>query len=418
MNFLKNSFEKMTSEQKKYTIWIILGCLVVGLGVGGYKMTHRGGGEQARIVAREKPKEIVLDPTMIEQTSLREQRKEIDALRKELEDINKKQAEAEKETARLAAQDAEAAQPEQMKIPSAEEIAQGSATGERKFPPPSPRMMQGQNQQGIPGQQRPGMMGQQYGEPVPPQPEETLVGGIGMNHNNNATKAAEEKKEVPDKKKARSIYLPPSFMEAELLTGFDAATSGSGNNSPEPILLRIQTPAQLPNDIKANLKGCFIIAEGVGRLDKERADVRTTSLSCISKKGASVIDTKIKGFVTDSDGKVGLSGRVVSRMGSAVARSFVAGVFGGAGEALQSSSLTQSTSALGTASTVDSAQIGKNALGSGIAEGANALQKFYLDLAKQATPVVEVAPTKAITVVLSEGVEVQFKEIPQAQNDF
>ena len=131
-----------------------------------------------------------------------------------------------------------------------------------------------------------------------------------------------------------------------------------------------------------------------------------------------MIDTKIKGFVTDSDGKVGLSGRVVSRMGSAVARSFVAGVFGGAGEALQSSSLTQSTSALGTASTVDSAQIGKNALGSGIAEGANALQKFYLDLAKQATPVVEVAPTKAITVVLSEGVEVQFKEIPQAQNDF
>lgn len=409
MNFLKDSFEKITSQQKTKAIWVTLFCLVVGLGVGGYKMTHRGN-TQAQSIAREKPKDIVLDPTLIEQTSLREQRMDNDAVRKELEAIKKKQAED--DAAKNAVKLAEENKDEQLKIPSAEEIAQGSATGARRFPPP-PMMQQGGQQGFLP--QHPGTG--PNGTAAPPQPEETVIGGIGMNHNANASKL-DDKKDETDKKKVRSIYLPPSFMEAELLTGFDAATSGSGNNSPEPMLLRIQTPAQLPNDIKANLKGCFIIAEGVGRLDKERADVRITSLSCISKKGASVIDAKVKGFVTDSDGKVGLSGRIVSRMGSAVARSFVAGIFGGAGEALKSSSLTQATSALGTASTVDSSQIGKNALGGGIAEGANALQKFYLDLAKQATPVIEVAPTKAITVVLSEGVEVQFKEIPQAQNDF
>lgn len=416
MKFLKDSFGKMTTTQKHRTIWVLLSCLVIGLGVGGYKMTHKGGA-QAPTIAREKPKDITLEPSLIEQTQLREQRKETDAVKSEIEALKKKQAED--EAARLASKDAEAnTAAEKMKIPSAEEIAKGSATGERKFPPPP--MMQGQNPpQGIPVQpgQRPGM-GPNGAPMSPQQPEETAIGGIGMNHNSNASKAADEKKDATDKKKARSIYLPPSFMEAELLTGFDAATSGSGNNSPEPMLLRIQTPAQLPNDIKANLKGCFIIAEGVGRLDKERADVRITSLSCISKKGASVIDAKVKGFVTDSDGKVGLSGRIVSRMGAAVARSFVAGVFGGAGEALKSSTMTQSTSALGTASTVDPSQIGKSAIGDGIASGANALQKFYLDLAKQATPVIEVSPTKAITVVLSEGVEVQFKEIPQAQNDF
>ncbi len=66
--------------------------------------------------------------------------------------------------------------------------------------------------------------------------------------------------------KRRTVYLPPSFMEANLLTGFDAATSGSSKNSPEPLLLRIKTPAVLPNDVKAELSGCFVVAEAVGRL--------------------------------------------------------------------------------------------------------------------------------------------------------
>jgi hypothetical protein len=38
-------------------------------------------------------------------------------------------------------------------------------------------------------------------------------------------------------------------MEEKLLTGFDASISGKGTNNPEPILLKIQTPVVLPNDI-------------------------------------------------------------------------------------------------------------------------------------------------------------------------
>ncbi len=82
-------------------------------------------------------------------------------------------------------------------------------------------------------------------------------------------------------------------MEAQLLTGFDASTSGKGSTNPEPLLLRIQTPAVLPNDIKANLSGCFVIAEAVGRLDKERADVRLVSLSCLSNEGKAIIDAPV-----------------------------------------------------------------------------------------------------------------------------
>ena len=165
------------------------------------------------------------------------------------------------------------------------------------------------------------------------------------------------------KKKGRTVYLPPSFMEASLLTGFDASTSGTGKTSPEPMLLRIQTPAVLPNDIKGDVEGCFVVAEAVGRLDKERADVRLTSLSCLSKNGQAVIDETVKGFVTDSDSKVGLSGRVVSRMGAATARATVAGIFGGAGDWLKAASTTTSTSALGSTQTVDGGDVVPYALG-------------------------------------------------------
>jgi len=201
------------------------------------------------------------------------------------------------------------------------------------------------------------------------------------------------------------------LREAQLLTGFDASTSGKGTNNPEPLLLRIQTPAVLPNDIKANLSGCFVIAEAVGRLDKERADVRLVSLSCLSNEGKAIIDTPVKGFVTDSDSKVGLSGRVVSRMGAATARTIVAGFFGGMGDMLKSAATTQSTSALGTTTTVDSSQIAKYSLGGGLSEGAASLHDFYLSLAKQATPVIEVGAAKKITVIISEGKELEIREI-------
>ena len=138
--------------------------------------------------------------------------------------------------------------------------------------------------------------------------------------------------------------------------------------------------------------------------------MRLVSLSCIGRNGQAVIDTTVKGFVTDSDSKVGLSGRVVSKMGAATARAVVAGIFGGAGDALQASSLTQSTSALGTTAIVDSDQLTKSAAGSGLAEGSKTLQELYLDLAKQATPVIEVGAAKEVTVVISEGKQLEIKE--------
>ena len=122
------------------------------------------------------------------------------------------------------------------------------------------------------------------------------------------------------------IYLPPSFMEGTLLSGMYAPANSGGKGEPLPGLIRIKNLAILPNSVKADLKGCFVIVEAQGSLFDERAHVRLDTLSCLAKNGESVIDQRVKGYVVDEDGFVGLRGTVVSKMGAAVAQEPLRGV--------------------------------------------------------------------------------------------
>ncbi|MBT1077247.1 TraB/VirB10 family protein [Geobacter grbiciae] len=244
-----------------------------------------------------------------------------------------------------------------------------------------------------------------------PSPPETEIGDIAVVSSPGAGK--QSKAEPEDKKKdaAGSVYLPPSFMEATLLSGLDAPTTSEAKGNPVPVLLRVKTPAVLPNSVKANLKGCFVIADGKGNLATERAELLLVSLSCLDRKGQAVVDQKVKGFVVDADGKIGLRGRVVAKMGSMIARSMLAGFFGGAGDAIKASATTLAVSPLGTTQTVDPKDIAMSGAGSGLSSGFKEIQKFYMELAKQTMPVIEVGATKPVTLVISEGINLEIKKI-------
>jgi len=199
-------------------------------------------------------------------------------------------------------------------------------------------------------------------------------------------------------------------MEATLLSGLDAPTAEVGRGNPVPALVRIQDLAVLPNDVKADLKGCFAIVSGYGNLATERAFMQAVSLSCLTNEGKAVIDQEIEGFLVDRDGKIGLSGRVVSRMGATIARSMLAGFFGGLGDYISASNQITSTSALGTTVTIDTGDAAKYGVGAGLSSGFKDIQKFYLDLAKQAIPVIEIPPTKDVTLVIQKGVMLRLRD--------
>jgi conjugal transfer pilus assembly protein TraB len=250
--------------------------------------------------------------------------------------------------------------------------------------------------------------------PAPPQ--EKVVGSIGSATSASPITATDGTGAAAPKKKARTIYLPPGFMKARLLTGIDALASRDATSNPEPLIARVQAPAVLPNDVKANLAGCFVVGNATGSLAKERVEVQLVSLSCVDFDERSVVDQPIKGFFVDTDGKKGLSGKVVTRAGAALARSFISGTISGFSQSVESSFGDVSTSALGNVRTLDAGEAAKSGIAGGLGKSSEKLTDFYLDLARQAGPIVEVGAAKDVVVVIQEGVSLEIK--PSAGSKF
>ena len=387
---LKEKWNTFNPQQKKKAVVVLFAIGIIVVSLLGYMATHRGSNQET--VKKEttgKTEEIKLDTGVLQKTQLAESQKEIEALKAQMEEL-KKEKEKESE-AKKATEEAEKQKKE--KMPDFKQLP--------PVPPPPPQgavSPQGLPQ-GQPAQVKP---------PEPPKPE--VIGGIGIvSQAEKKEEQKEQKKEGKENSTKKKFYLPSSFMEATILSGLDAPAVGKGDAHPVPVLLRIKAPAVLPNKVKANLKGCFIIAEGLGNLATERADLRLVSLSCIDRRGNAVIDQKIKGFIVDSDGKIGLRGKVVSKMGSTLARAFIAGLFSGLGQIAGTQAWNYNVTGSGTVSTIEPGKMAQAAIGSGIQSAASELQKFYLELARQAIPVVEIQATRNVTVVISEGVELEVK---------
>lgn len=380
----------LTPQGKKKVILAIIAVIVGITGVLGYYST-RGKSTKPQQTVSEK-KELKFDSSVMEKSLYSESKKEMDQIRQQLEALKKEREEREKQESALKSA------PLPPSVPGADRQPSGAQQAIPPVPPPPPPAMHA-------------------AEPPKPVVSVEKVGDISVFTAKIETKnmSAVAADSQDDKKKEEGrIYLPPSFMEATLLSGLYAPTAEGGKGSPVPVLLRIKDLAILPNKVKANLKGCFVIAEGYGDLATERANLRLVTLSCVSKKGQAIIDQGIKGFVVDSDGKIGLKGNVVSKMGSAIARSALAGFLGGLGQAIQTAYTTTSVSLAGTTSTVAPADITKVAAGQGLSQATQDLKKFYLDLARQAMPVIEVGATKVVTLVISEGTEINIKDMSTA----
>lgn len=275
--------------------------------------------------------------------------------------------------------------------------------GEAPAYPPAPREAQAEAGQLPPPPVAPSA------PPAPPAPPtEHQIGAIGA-----ATTAVVGEGSAAggarSKKANRTIYLPPGFMKARLLIGIDALASRDATNNPEPIIARVQAPAVLPNDVKANLSGCFVIGNATGSLAKERVEIQLVSISCVDFDEHAVVDQPIKGFFVDADGKKGLSGKVVTRAGATLARSFIAGTIAGIAQSVEGTFGNVSTSALGSVRTLDAGDAAKTGIAGGLSRSSDKLTDFYLDLARQAGPVVEVGAAKDVVVVIQEGLALEIK---------
>ncbi|MBL8470867.1 MAG: TraB/VirB10 family protein [Rhodocyclaceae bacterium] len=198
-------------------------------------------------------------------------------------------------------------------------------------------------------------------------------------------------------------YLPTSsFVAAENLNGVLAPTSGAAQASPAPMVFRLTNHAQLPNLTRAPVKDCFVQGAAHGELGAEIVHVRLLRLSCVLSSGRSV-DMPVYGYVVGENGVEGLSGRVVTKQGQALANALLAGVASGVGRGLAQSATTTANSAVGSVQQTKDGQQLQYGIAQGVGTALDRLSKYYLDLADQMHPVIEILALRHVTLVFAKG---------------
>lgn len=206
-------------------------------------------------------------------------------------------------------------------------------------------------------------------------------------------------------------YLPAgSIIDGILLSGMDAPTASIAAKSPVPTLIRIKKEAILPNRHVYDVKECFVIASGFGELSSERVKLRTETISCVLQDN-SVIETKMDGYVVGEDGKVGLRGRLVTKQGSLIAKSLFAGIAGGLSQGMAPFSvpgLNLNPGGTPGYQQPDIGHVAETGVYKGIGTSANEVAKFYLEMAKEMHPVLELDAMRKVTIILVHGASLAF----------
>lgn len=217
------------------------------------------------------------------------------------------------------------------------------------------------------------------------------------------------------------FYLPAgTILSAVMLNGLDASTSSGAKSEPAPALLRVEKEAILPNRFSSDIRDCFILASGHGDLSSERAYLRGEYLSCIRNDGG-VLETKFPSYVVGEDGKTGMRGRLVSKQGQVIARSLVAGFASGVSKAFDVTpvSVLDTTNVSGKVqyqSNYDTGML-QGAAAQGASRSLEKVADFYLKMAEQIFPVVEITAGRHINVIVSAGTLLSLESINTVDAD-
>ncbi len=205
-----------------------------------------------------------------------------------------------------------------------------------------------------------------------------------------------------------SNWIPSgSFVPGVLLSGLDAPTGTVASRNPHPVLIHLDSLSRLPNSRLMDIEDCRVTGSAYGQLASERAYVRLERIACILDSGE-VVDTEIKGYVTGEDGRTGIRGKLISKQGKLLFRGILAGFASGFGEAVETSNAGAGVVSAGTFTAVDRRTTGdllKTGAGGGAGEAGKLLAEYYLKLAEEIFPVIEIDAGRKVDVVFTEGTE-------------
>jgi conjugal transfer pilus assembly protein TraB len=211
-----------------------------------------------------------------------------------------------------------------------------------------------------------------------------------------------------------SVYIPAgAILKGVLLNGIDMPTGQNARKDPVPALIRVKHQAILPNRVRADLRECFLLVGGFGDLASERAYLRGETFSCIRNDGG-VIEIPIDGYAVGEDGKVGVRGRVVSKQGVLLAKALQAGFLQSFSQIFNRMPTIPVNTGTGTDLQFQS-MLTPQALSAASAQGVGGamdrLANYYLDMAEQLLPVIEVDAGRGAEFILNRGVSMKLADV-------
>ena len=165
------------------------------------------------------------------------------------------------------------------------------------------------------------------------------------------------------------------------------------------------------NNLKSNvLVGCVIQAQAVGDISSEKAYLKPALMTC-AKKGGVVIELPVKGYVI-SQGKSGIRGKIISREGDLVLKSFLSGAIGGIGggvsQNMQPKFKLKSGEMVGERQSIK--DIFAGGIGSGVGTSSEKLSDYFITKAEQYQPVISIDEGITVDVVFQEGFSLEVEE--------
>ena len=218
--------------------------------------------------------------------------------------------------------------------------------------------------------------------------------------------AAEPTAEEGDALPEDAVLIPAgSILRGVLLSGMDAPTGRQSRRDPYPALARIKHDAILPNRFRADVRECFLVLAGYGDLGSERAYLRSETITCVRTDGGA-IEVPIDAYATGEDGKVGVRGRVVSKQGKVIAQAMMASFVEGFSKIFSTVPVATLSTNAGQSTPFQNVMTPQALQGAAVSGAGNALDRlanFFMDMAEEMFPVIEIDAGRAIELVLNRG---------------
>lgn len=219
----------------------------------------------------------------------------------------------------------------------------------------------------------------------------------------------ERKKELREIKKRstekNSYHIMIGLTKAYLVSGVYAPAFSEGSSDPLPVLLQAEGNILIANNDQESVENCFFIGSAKGNMNSQTADIRLNRISCSLAGGTKKIEGPISGWVIGENGIPGVPGELLHRNGAWLAKTFVAGFLETFSNTLTAAAGSGTISTGST--TIDAGQEIQDGLVSSAAESTsdvfNKIGDYYLKMAEQIFPVIEVKPGRTVDILLKGG---------------